>query len=182
MLHRSREKQQRELERHQKAMRSNTLVLPFRSGPVETAPLPALTPLSLPVLTPLSRESRELRLADQADVEKRAQNFRESPAGRARTARERGDLVFQFQLDVRDATTYTIPMGKTGATTTTSDASDVLNSIGREGWRLITGSFVSQATASPSRDRFLAPRQHLPAQGVVGYYLFERNAELHAIA
>ncbi len=50
---------------------------------------------------------------------------------------DRGDVLFQFELDVRDSTTFTIPMWKTGAMTTTTDASDVLNSIAHEGWRLV---------------------------------------------
>ena len=130
--------------------------------------------------SPEKQQQRELERQQKA-VEKRAREFWNSPAGGARTAFDRGDLVYQFELDVRDASTYTIPMWKTGAMTTTTDASDVLNSIAREGWRLVTGSFVFQETGSESRDKFMASGQHIAVKGtVVGYYLFERNAELRA--
>lgn len=107
--------------------------------------------------------------------------FDQSPAGRARAAFERGDEIFQFELDVRNSVTYTIPMWKTGAITTTTDAGEVLNSIVREGWSLINGSFVFHETGSESRDKFMATGQHIAVKGVVvGYYLFSRDASKQA--
>jgi hypothetical protein len=51
-----------------------------------------------------------------------------------------------------------------------------MNSIAREGWRLVNGSFVFHETGSESRDKFLASGQHVAVRGaVVGYYLFARN-------
>lgn len=120
------------------------------------------------------RDQETARRAEQ----RRQQAFRDSPAGRARASFERGDALFQFELDVRNSTTYTIPMWKTGAITQATDASAVLNSIAREGWKLVNGSFVFHETGSESRDKFMASGQHIAVMGtVVGYYLFERDPE-----
>lgn len=144
-----------------------------------------------PLTPPACRETmRTVRLRDskktaarEAERHERARAQQEaafwaSPAGRARTAFERGDALFQFELDVRDSQTFTIPMFKTGAITRAKGASDVLNSIARQGWSLVNGSFVFHETGSESRDKFMASGQHIAVQGtVVGYYLFRRDPE-----
>ena len=128
---------------------------------------------------PEKQQRRELD-RQRRDEEKQEREFWASPAGRARMAYEDGDQLFQFELDVRDSQTFTIPMWKTGAVTRTDDANDVLNSIAREGWDLVTASFVFHETGSESRDKFMASGQHIAVRGtVVGYYVFERNEELH---
>jgi hypothetical protein len=127
---------------------------------------------------PEKQAAREQRRRVQAE-EARQEAFRQSPAGRARAAFERGDHIFQFELDVRNSQSFTIPMWKTGTITTAADPSEVLNSISREGWTLVNGSFVFHETGSESRDKFLASGQHIAVQGaVVGYYLFERDPDL----
>ena len=64
-----------------------------------------------------------------------------------------------------------------GSTTTkqTSDPVDVLNSVCREGWELITGSFVFVEEGQQSRDKFMSSGQNVAIKGsVIGYYLFKR--------
>lgn len=124
---------------------------------------------------PGKKAARDAERQERARAQQAAA-FWASPAGRARQAFERGDALFQFELDVRDAQTFTIPMFKTGAITRGRDASDVLNSIAREGWSLVNGSFVFHETGSESRDKFMASGQHIAVRGtVVGYYLFRRD-------
>lgn len=126
---------------------------------------------------PDKRAARGAERQERARAQQAAA-FWASPAGRARTAFERGDAIFQFELDVRDSQTFTIPMFKTGAVTRAKDASDVLNSIARQGWSLVNGSFVFHETGSESRDKFMASGQHIAVRGtVVGYYLFRRDPE-----
>lgn len=126
---------------------------------------------------PDKKAEREQERADRATAAQEAV-FWASPAGRARQAFDRGDAIFQCDLDVRDSQTYTIPMFKTGAVTNASDPSEVLNSIVREGWTLVNGAFVFHETGSESRDKFMASGQHVAVKGtVVGYYLFERDPE-----
>ena len=123
-------------------------------------------------------EKKAEREREQQEREEAARDaaFWASPGGRARQAFDDGDVIFQFELDVRDAQTFTIPMWKTGAVTRAVDASAVLNSIAREGWTLVNGSFVFHETGSESRDKFMASGQHTAVRGtVVGYYLFERD-------
>lgn len=118
----------------------------------------------------------DARAAKEAAAQEAA--FWASPGGQAREAFERGDAILQFELDVRQSQTYTIPMWKTGALTKANDPSEVLNSIVREGWTLVNGSFVFHETGSESRDKFMASGQHVAVRGVVvGYYLFERDSE-----
>jgi hypothetical protein len=74
-------------------------------------------------------------------VEKERQAFLRSPAGLARSAYERGDHVFQCAIDVMSQQAIIVAM--VGGTTTqaTTDPSAVLNSVCREGWELVNGSF-----------------------------------------
>lgn len=99
-----------------------------------------------------------------------------SPAGQARQAYERGDLVFQYALDVYATQTFTIPMMKSySAPKLTNDPSEILNSVCHEGWELVNGSVAFVQTGSESRDKFMASGQHIAVSGtVIGYYLFKR--------
>jgi hypothetical protein len=63
----------------------------------------------------------------------------------------------------------------------TSDPTAILNSVCREGWELVTGSFVFVEEGSQSRDKFMSSGQNVAVKGrTMGYYLSERceaNAE-----
>jgi hypothetical protein len=64
-----------------------------------------------------------------------------------------------------------------GSTTNqrTSDPVWVLNSVCREGWELVNGSFVFVEQGQQSRDKFMSSGQNVAIKGeVVGYYLFKR--------
>ncbi|WP_037814737.1 MULTISPECIES: hypothetical protein [Amycolatopsis] len=111
----------------------------------------------------------------QAQLEKERQAFEQSPAGRARAAFRNGDHVFQFSIDVMNQKAVIVAM--VGGTTTqrTSDPVDVLNSVCREGWDLVNGSFVFVEQGQESRDKFMSSGQNVAVKGeVVGYYLFKR--------
>src|SRR6478672_9587363 len=114
------------------------------------------------------------KAAEQAERERRA--FLASPAGRARTAFEQGHAVFQVAIDVMSQQAVIVAM--VGGTTTkkATDPVDVLNSICREGWDLVNGSFVFVEQGQESRDKFLASGQNVAIKGTtVGYYLFRRS-------
>jgi hypothetical protein len=102
--------------------------------------------------------------------------FLASPAGHARTAFDAGDQVFQCSFDVYQTQTFHVPLvGAYSAPKSTSDPSDILNSVCNEGWELVNGSFVFLETGSESRDKFLASGQHIAVSGtIMGYYLFKR--------
>jgi len=54
----------------------------------------------------------------------------------------------------------------------------ILNSVCREGWDLVNGSFVFHELGSESRDKFMASGQNVAVRGtIVGYYLFERSSD-----
>ena len=60
----------------------------------------------------------------------------------------------------------------------TSDPSDVLNAVSREGWELVNGSFVFVEEGQQSRDKFMSSGQNIAVKGsTVGYYLFKRNPD-----
>jgi hypothetical protein len=108
----------------------------------------------------------------KADAEKA---FLESPAGQARAAYAREDPIFQFSLDVKDTKPVVIVMVGATTATTATDPSAILNSIAREGWGLVNGSFVFHELGSESRDKFLASGQNVAVRGtIIGYYLFAR--------
>jgi hypothetical protein len=57
----------------------------------------------------------------------------------------------------------------------TTDPVEVLNSVCREGWELVNGSFVFIEEGQQSRDKFMSSGQNVAVKGtIVGYYLFRR--------
>jgi hypothetical protein len=123
------------------------------------------------------RDAAEVRKRDER-IEKARLSFLASPVGRARTGYERGDHVFQYVIDVQNQQAVIVPM--VGGTTTqrTSDPLDILNSVCREGWELVSGSFVFVEMGSESRDKFASSGQNVAVKGRTdAYYLFRRCPE-----
>lgn len=114
--------------------------------------------------------------AREKAIEKMRSAFFASPAGQAREAFERGDAVFQYSLDVHQTQAIVLPMiGAYTGPKTTTDPTDILNSVCNEGWELLNGSFVFLERGSESRDKFMSSGQQIAVKGtIVGYYLFNR--------
>lgn len=115
-------------------------------------------------LPPLSKEKRVQRTREREHLKQRLwmeaerQAFFQTPAGRARLAFERGQHLFQYELEI-DRVEPTVIPGPLGASSrTTEDAVDILNSVVVEGWKLVDGKFF-----------YVEPR------GLVGCYLFKRS-------
>jgi hypothetical protein len=108
-------------------------------------------------------------------VEKARQAFFRTPAGAARMAYERGDQVFQYAHDVMSQKAVIVAMVGASNTKKTADPSVILNTVCREGWELLNGSFVFVEQGQESRDKFMASGQNVAIKGTtVGYYLFKR--------
>ena len=90
------------------------------------------------------------------ELERQGQVFLASPQGQARTAFEQGDEVFQASFEVMSQQAATVAMVGSTTTKQANDPTAILNGICREGWELVTGSFV-----------FVEGK-------TFGYYLFER--------
>jgi len=115
-------------------------------------------------LPSLSKEKREQRGREREHLKRRLwmeaerKAFFQSPAGRARLAFERGQHLFQYELEI-DQVEPTVVPGPAGAPPrVTEDAVDVLNSVVVEGWKLVDGRFF-----------------HVESRGLVGCYLFKRS-------
>jgi hypothetical protein len=111
----------------------------------------------------------------QQEAAKQREAFARSPVGMAQAGFARGDQVFQYSISVMSQQAVIIAM--VGGTTTqrASDPVAVLNSVCRQGWELVNGSFVFVQQGQESRDKFLASGQNVAIKGdVVGYYLFKR--------
>jgi hypothetical protein len=105
--------------------------------------------------------------------------LRESPAGQARQAFERGDFIFQTDFDLQNVKAMVVPMFGASNTVKTNDPSAILNAIVREGWKLISAGFVFKELGQESRDKFLASGQQVATKGtVLGYYLFGRDPDV----
>jgi hypothetical protein len=139
----------------------------------------------------LAAEAQAKRAADvekatrkaAEQVERERQAFLNSPAGQARSAFERGHSVFQVAMDVMSQQAVIVAMVGGSTTKKTTDPVDVLNSICREGWELVNGSFVFVEQGQESRDKFLASGQNVAIKGTtVGYYLFRRAESARVIA
>ena len=102
-------------------------------------------------------------------------SFLAGPAGRAQTAFDRGDLVFQLAMDVVKQQAVVVSMVGTTTTKKTTDPDEILNAICRQGWEIVSGSFVFLEQGQQSRDKFLSSGQNVAIKGtVMGYYLFRR--------
>lgn len=124
------------------------------------------------------RRAESDRQIEQKRREEEEAAFRASPTGRARTAFERGDQVFQYGLNVMNQQAIIIAMVGARAPQRATDPTAILNAVCREGWELVNGSFVFVQTGQESRDKFMASGQNVAIAGaVVGYYLFKRNWE-----
>lgn len=115
-------------------------------------------------LPPLSKEKREQRSREREHLQQRLwmeterQAFFQSPAGRARLAFERGQHLFQYELEIDRVEPTVIPGPMGTASRTTEDAVDILNSVVVEGWKLVDGKFF-----------------YVESRGLVGCYLFKRS-------
>src|SRR5438132_13216970 len=109
------------------------------------------------------REAEERKQADQ--IKKQWEAFYKTPQGQARLAFERGDHVFQYEIAVMNQKAIIVAM--VGSTTShkTVDPTWVLNSVCREGWELVNGSFVFVEQGQQSRDKFMASGQNIAVKG-----------------
>ena len=98
-------------------------------------------------------QEAERREAESLEESRRA--FYRTPPGRARAAFQREDELFQYTLEVQGL-----------------DPNPVLNAVCREGWELITASFVTARQdpydENPSGSNGAGPTR------TIGYYLFRR--------
>ncbi len=122
--------------------------------------------------------ARKKQDAEQARKEEHA--FLRSPVGQARAAYDRGDRVFQCSIDVMKQDAVILFMDGSDTLQKTTDPVAVLNAVCREGWELITGSFVFVERGQQSREKFLSSGQNVATDGTtVGYYLFRRAGCAH---
>jgi len=118
-----------------------------------------------PYLPLLGRADREMRVREREEevrqriAELERQAFYRTPAGRARVAFERGQSLFQYELDVGRMEPIVIPGLHYQPPLETTDPVDVLNSVVAEGWKLSNSEF-----------HFLEMRG-----GMVGCYIFKRS-------
>jgi hypothetical protein len=121
-----------------------------------------------------AREDAERRRVEA--IEKAKAAFFKTPAGHARVAFERGDHVFQYSHNVMSQQAVIIALVGSSTTKSTTDPVDILNSVCREGWELVNGSFVFVEQGMQSRDKMLSSGQNVAVKGAtVGYYLFRRH-------
>jgi hypothetical protein len=134
-----------------------------------------------------SKRTEEEKTADAAakaerqrveQIEKQRTAFLQSPAGRAEMGYKRGDQDFQYSHNVMSQQAIVVKMVGARTSQGTTDPVDILNSVCREGWDLVNGSFVFVEQGQESRDKFMSSGQNIAIKGaVVGYYLFRRCEE-----
>jgi Protein of unknown function (DUF2510) len=115
-------------------------------------------------LPPVSKEKREQRAREREHIKRRLwveaerEAFFRTPAGRARLAFERGQHLFQYELEIDRVAPTVIPSPAGAPARETEDAVDILNSVVVEGWKLVDGKFF-----------------YVEQRGLVGCYLFKRS-------
>lgn len=125
------------------------------------------------------RKAVEYQSKEKAKAEKQ---FRESPAGQARSSYERGDNLFQVSFDIEKVKANIAVMMSAYTTRSANDVSEVLNSIVAEGWDFSTLSTAFVSEGEESRDKFLASGQQVAIRGrLVGTYVFTRKVDQPAV-
>jgi hypothetical protein len=154
-------------------IRASRLRLPAHALEREAEPrrglrLPSLRRMPAPRLPTMTKETRDQRAREREherqrmSVEAERQEFFRSPAGRARLAFERGQRLFQYELELDRLAPTLIPGPLGGQSRLTEDPVDILNSVVWEGWKLVDGKFF-----------YVEMRG-----GVLGCYLFKRSKKL----
>lgn len=124
---------------------------------IQTLPMPSA-----------NRETREQRSREREherqrlSMEAEREAFFRSPAGRARLAFERGQQLFQYELQLDQLKPTVIPGPIGSLARVTEDPVDILNSVVWEGWKLVDGKFFYVEVRG----------------GVLGCYLFKRSKKL----
>jgi hypothetical protein len=130
-------------------------------------------------------EAERERRQHEKDLERqREQAAREratylaTPVGQAEVAFGRGDHVFQYSMSVMSQQAIIVAMVGSNTSKTTTDPTEVLNAVCRQGWEVVNGSFVFVVEGEQSRDKFMSSGQNVAVKGqTVGYYLFRRCPE-----
>ena len=116
---------------------------------------------------------------EEARARAEKDEFDATPAGRARVAFARGDLIFQYSIEVMSQSPRLI--GGRPARLDMSDPSAVLNTVAREGWELVNGSFVFVETKATQHGigHAVGMTTEVKRTGATfGYYLFKRDPSL----
>jgi hypothetical protein len=129
-----------------------------------------------------TEKERQRAEKDREKAERQARREHEAflgtPVGQARTAFERGDDLFQYAHDVESQDAVIVSMVGSTTSRRSSDPTEILNAVAREGWELVNGSFIFREQGQQSRDKFMSSGQNVAIKGTtVGYYLFRRAEE-----
>jgi hypothetical protein len=127
--------------------------------------------------SPEEQAAKDAQVAAQQAAKAR-EAFARTPVGQSAAAFEHGDLVFQYAHDVMSQEAIIVAMVGSATRRKTTDSSEILNSVCRQGWELVNGSFVFVVQGEQSRDKFMSSGQNVAVKGsTVGYYLFRRCPE-----
>jgi hypothetical protein len=119
--------------------------------------------------------------AKRAQAERAA--FLSGPVGRAQTAYANGDLLHQLEFDLMAQEAIIVAMVGSKVNKRSSDPSEILNAIAKEGWDLVNASVTFVTEGEQSRDKFLSSGQNVAVKGrLVGFYVFRRCPENRAAA
>lgn len=134
---------------------------------------------------PVSRAVRGVgaRQAERAarEAEKKRQEFLLGPIEQARTAFERGDLLFQVAFDVEHQKQNPLVVEfVNGSPKRTGDLNEILNAVAQLGWRLLAASFVFREQSAQGGDYSAMQSGHRSSGTTMGYYVFERRVSLQA--
>src|SRR4051812_21541090 len=128
-----------------------------------------------------AQEKSLQRQRDQAARERAA--YLATPVGQAEVAFARGDEVYQYSMSVMSQQAIIVAMVGSNTSKSTTDPTEVLNAVCRQGWELVNGSFVFVVEGEQSRDKFMASGQNVAVKGqTVGYYLFRRCPDNRRLA
>ena len=119
-------------------------------------------------------EERKQAARMEQETRRTEEEFADSPAGKARAAREAGAKLFQLDLPLSKTKPIVVPM--IGAFTRAKKIREyvsMFDAIEAEGWQLEHAGYVYRLRGSQSRDKFFMSGKQEAMEGeIIGIYIF----------
>ena len=131
--------------------------------------------------TPEEKAERQ-RQKQNAEVErqrmKEEEQFRATPIGQARSAREAGAQIFQIDLSVSTTSGWSnFSFGTWVSSSAARSAAGLIERIESEGWKLENVGYVYRVTGSVSTGKLLGSGEREVNSGeIVGIYIFRAQS------
>jgi sRNA-binding protein len=120
-----------------------------------------------------AEEEAKHHAAEAAEQQRQAEEFARSPVGQATAARQQGQQLFQLLLPLAELNGESSSFGSADNQLQSRMQNNVLDEIGKVGWRLERADAVFTETGATSSSRVLSTGEGTVTRGTIyGLYIF----------